>query len=116
MAKDVRCIPDRGTGRASLTCFSEKGLPLNQVRPRVEESVQKLGFIPDLLLIHWPSVVEDGKLVEFWQELESLVEDGTLKGCSLGVSNFRPQDIEAIMKVAKIKPVCNRTSCSAARD
>jgi len=40
--------------------------------------------------------------------LEGLVEDGTLKGTSLGVSNFRPQDLEDVLKVAKIKPVVNR--------
>lgn len=38
------------------------------------------------------------------------MEDGTLKGCSLGVSNFRPQDLEAVLKVAKIKPAVNRES------
>jgi hypothetical protein len=36
------------------------------------------------------------------------VQDGTLKGTSLGVSNFRPQDLEDVLKVAKIKPVVNR--------
>lgn len=38
------------------------------------------------------------------------MEDGTLKGCSLGVSNFRPVDLEEVMRVAKIKPVVNRGS------
>lgn len=47
---------------------------------------------------------------EFWGWLEGLVEGGTLEGCSLGLSNFRPDDIEAVMKVAKIKPVVNRKS------
>ena len=70
-----------------------------------------MGFIPDLLLIHTPFVPGEGEIVKFWQELESLVEDGTLKGCSLGISNFRPWDIEEVEKAAKIKPVCNR-ECS----
>jgi len=81
---------------------------LEAIRKVVNESIEKMGFIPDLFLIHSPNVVEDGNFGQFWQHLESLVEDGTLKGCSLGFSNFRPQDIEAIMKVAKIKPVCNQ--------
>lgn len=38
------------------------------------------------------------------------MQDGTLKGTSLGVSNFRPQDLEDVLKVAKIKPVVNRES------
>jgi hypothetical protein len=36
-----------------------------------------------------------------------------LKGTSLGVSNFRPQDLEDVLKVAKIKPVVNRESSPA---
>lgn len=59
-------------------------------------------------LIHNPYVPEDGKRVFFWQELEKLVEDGTLKGCSLGVSNYRPQDLQEVLEVCKIKPVVNR--------
>ncbi|ORX40090.1 NADP-dependent oxidoreductase domain-containing protein [Kockovaella imperatae] len=81
---------------------------LESIRENVKESIDLLGFIPNLILIHWPKVVKDGDVAKFWQHLEALVEDGTLKGCSLGFSNFRPQDIEAIMEVAKIKPVCNQ--------
>ena len=73
-------------------------------------SIEKLGFIPNLLLIHNPFIPAEGQLGEFWGWLEDLVQDGTLKGCSLGLSNFRPVDIETVMKVAKIKPVVNRRS------
>jgi diketogulonate reductase-like aldo/keto reductase len=79
------------------------------IRKSVQETLDRLTFIPDLLLIHNPFVPENGKISEYWQILESLVEDGTLKGCSLGVSNFRPQDLNDVLKVAKIKPVVNRT-------
>jgi diketogulonate reductase-like aldo/keto reductase len=74
----------------------------------VQDSLAKLGFIPDLLLIHSPFVPAEGQIGVFWQILESLVEDGTLKGTSLGVSNFRPQDLEEVLKVATIKPTVNR--------
>jgi len=76
----------------------------------VQASIERLGFIPNLILIHSPFEPEEGTIPDFWQHLEALVEDGTLKGCSLGISNFRVQDIEAVMKVAKIKPVINRES------
>lgn len=79
------------------------------IRKAVEETVRKLGRIPDLFVIHWPQVIEEGKIGEAWTILEGLVNDGTLEGASLGVSNFRPQDLEDIFKVAKIKPVINRT-------
>lgn len=71
-------------------------------------SLSKIGFIPNLLLIHNPLIPAEGTMGEFWGWLEGLVEDGTLKGCSLGLSNFRPKDIEAVMKVARTKPVVNR--------
>jgi diketogulonate reductase-like aldo/keto reductase len=81
---------------------------VDEVKESVAGSLEKLGFVPNLLLIHNPFIPADGQLGEFWGWLEDLVEDGTLKGCSLGVSNFRPVDIETVMKVAKIKPVVNR--------
>ncbi|RSH92932.1 hypothetical protein EHS25_008378 [Saitozyma podzolica] len=80
------------------------------IKSSVTDSISKLGFIPDLLLIHSPFVPAHGKIAVFWQILESLVEDGTLKGASLGVSNFRPQDLEEVLKIAKIKPVVNLQS------
>ena len=76
----------------------------------MQGSLDKLKSPPDLLLIHAPTVPEKGKIGEFWTILEGLVNDGTLKGTSLGVSNFRPQDLNDVLKVAKIKPVVNRKS------
>jgi diketogulonate reductase-like aldo/keto reductase len=80
------------------------------IKSNIQESLSKLQSPPDLLLIHAPTVPEKGKIGEFWTILEGLVEDGTLKGTSLGVSNFRPQDLEDVLKVAKIIPVVNRES------
>jgi len=81
---------------------------VEEVKKSVAGSIEKLGFIPNLLLIHNPFIPAEGQLGEFWGWLEDLVQDGTLKDCSLGLSNFRPVDIETVMKVAKIKPVVNR--------
>jgi len=78
------------------------------IKQNVLKSLSKLNTPPDLLLIHAPTVPEKGKIGEFWTILEGLVEDGTLKGTSLGVSNFRPQDLEDVLKVAKVKPVVNQ--------
>ena len=80
------------------------------IRASVESSVKRMGGPPDLWLIHTPYIPEQGKIGEFWTIMEGLVEDGTLKGTSLGVSNFRPQDLQEVLKVAKIKPVVNRES------
>ena len=78
------------------------------IRESVEGSIKRLGTIPDIYLIHNPFIPEPGKIGKFWTILEGLVEDGTLKGCSLGVSNFRPQDLDEVLKVCKIKPTVNR--------
>ncbi len=59
------------------------------VRRSVAESIARLGSIPDLLLIHNPFVPEARRIGEFWMHLEALVKDGTLAGCSLGISTFR---------------------------
>ncbi|WWC86218.1 uncharacterized protein L201_001091 [Kwoniella dendrophila CBS 6074] len=78
------------------------------LKANVQDRLQKLGFKPDLLLIHNPFVPETGKIAKFWTLLEDLVLDGTLEGASLGVSNFRPQDLEEVLSVARIKPVANQ--------
>lgn len=96
------------------TVSGQQDASYDALKTSVEGSIGRLGSIPDLILIHSPNVPKGGKIAEMWQSLERLVEDGTLKGCSLGFSNFRPQDIEAVMGVAKIKPVCNRQSYALA--
>lgn len=78
------------------------------IKEYVLASIADLGSIPNAIFVHNPHVPEEGKLAEFWTILEDLVYDGTLNGCSLAVSNFRPQDIEEIMKGCRIPPVLNR--------
>jgi diketogulonate reductase-like aldo/keto reductase len=81
-------------------------IPLNQVRSAVDESIKKLGFVPDLFLIHNPFVAAPGELKAMWNIIEDLKSEGKLK--SIGVSNFRPQDLEAILEGARFKPVVNQ--------
>ncbi|TFK33792.1 conjugated polyketone reductase C1 [Crucibulum laeve] len=81
-------------------------VPLDSVRSSVEGSLQRLGFVPDLYLIHNPFVAASGELKGLWSALEQLKSEGKLK--SIGVSNFRPQDLEAILDGAKYKPVVNQ--------
>ena len=83
-------------------------ISFEDIKASVQKSLDEIKFIPDLLLIHNPHIPEKGKIGDFWKHLETLVQDGTLKGCSLGISNFRPVDIEELMKSATIKPVVNR--------
>ena len=72
-----------------------------------------LGYI-DLLLIHYPGSSgldhKDHKNIEnrhaTWKAMEEYVDAGLVK--SIGISNFRPKHIEALLKVARIKPVVNQ--------
>ena len=93
---------------------SEKGgsaVPLDEVRGAIQESIKKLGFIPDLFLIHNPHVVAHHDLKKTWQILEEMKAAGELK--EIGVSNFRPQDLELILDGAKYNPVVNQVRCFA---
>ncbi|KAK0487765.1 NADP-dependent oxidoreductase domain-containing protein [Armillaria novae-zelandiae] len=83
-------------------------VPLAEVRTSIDESLTKLGFIPDLFLIHCPYVAEDqeASLKKLWEILEDLKDEGKLK--SIGVSNFRPQDLNVILEGARHKPVVNQ--------
>jgi diketogulonate reductase-like aldo/keto reductase len=83
-----------------------KPVPLGQVRAAVDESIRKLGFTPNLLLIHDPTVVVPGELKQLWKIFEDLKSEGKVK--SIGVSNFRPQDLEEILDGARFKPVVNQ--------
>ncbi|KAF5354865.1 hypothetical protein D9756_005785 [Leucocoprinus leucothites] len=84
----------------------DQPLSLDEVQARVEGSLQRLGFMPDLFLIHNPFIAAPGELKRMWEILEGLKDEGKLK--SIGVSNFRPQDLEAVLDGAKHKPVANQ--------
>lgn len=83
-------------------------VPLSEVRAKVEGSLQRLGYVPDLFLIHNPHVAAPGDLKSMWKIFEELKDEGKLK--SIGVSNFRPQDLKAVLDGAKYKPVVNQVS------
>jgi diketogulonate reductase-like aldo/keto reductase len=55
-------------------------------------------------------VYVEGTLLETWKELEALKDEGKLK--SIGVSNFRPQDLELLLGSCKHKPVINQVGVS----
>jgi 2,5-diketo-D-gluconate reductase A len=72
----------------------------------LDESLSKLGMdYVDLFLIHWPRPSE-GKFVETWQAFTELKQEGRAR--SIGVSNFRVQDIEAIIDATGVPPAVNQ--------
>ncbi|KAF9463997.1 conjugated polyketone reductase C1 [Collybia nuda] len=91
---------------SKLGAPEDKPISLDSIRGAVAETTRKLGFIPDLFLIHNPFVAHPGELKAMWNTLEDLKVEGKLK--SIGVSNFRVQDFEAIFDGARFKPVVNQ--------
>lgn len=78
----------------------------------LDESLSKLGLdYVDLYLIHWPNPVairdtwKEGN-AEAWRAMEEAVEAGKAK--SIGISNFMPHHIDALLETAKVKPVVNQ--------
>ena len=65
----------------------------------------------DLYLIHWPNPVQyrfmwKKAMQETWRAFEELYNAGKIR--AIGLSNFMPHHIEALMETAKIKPMVNQ--------
>lgn len=68
-----------------------------------QTSIDKLGTkYLDLYLIHRPR----GDVKGSWKAMEKLCNAGKIK--AIGVSNFEPEQLEDLMKEAKIKPAINQ--------
>ncbi len=78
----------------------------HEVPRAFEESLDKLGggYI-DLYLIHWP-VPHNGLTVETWEGLVELQREERVR--SIGVSNFRVEDLERIIDATGVVPAVNQ--------
>ena len=71
-----------------------------------EKSLGRLGFeYVDLYLIHWPAPSED-RFVETWRAFERIHEEGRAR--TIGVSNFRIEDIERLERETWTRPTVNQ--------
>ena len=85
---------DQGTGKTKAACFA---------------SLDRLGLdYLDLVLIHWP-VPGRVLYVDTWRELIDLRDKRHIK--SIGVSNFNPDHLEAIIQATGEVPVVNQIEC-----
>jgi 2,5-diketo-D-gluconate reductase A len=72
----------------------------------MEESLALLGLdAVDLYLMHWPAPGQ-GQYVEAWKAMVALRDAGKTR--SIGVSNFEPAHIEAIVAATGVTPVVNQ--------
>ena len=86
----------------------------DQALKAFDESLDKLGLdYLDLYLIHWPNPIDlrEGDRwiqanAEAWRAMEELYEAGRIR--AIGISNFRPHHMEALLKTSKVVPHVNQ--------
>lgn len=95
-------IPRKELFITSKVWNSEQGYL--ETKEAVQRSLDRLNqdYI-DLYLLHWPV---PNKFLDSWRAIEELHDEGILR--SIGVSNFTQDNLEALLSVAKIKPVLNQ--------
>ena len=77
-----------------------------------EKTMERLGLeYLDLYLIHWPNPVQfrttwKETTAGTWKAFEELYKAGRIK--AIGVSNFMPHHIDALMETAEIMPMVNQ--------
>ena len=78
----------------------------------LEDSLERLGLdYVDLYLIHWPNPIKyrdnwKEANAETWRALEEAQKDGKVR--SIGVSNFMPRHLDALLESAKVIPTVNQ--------
>jgi len=76
-------------------------------RAAIESSLEKLGLDRvDLYLIHWPAPMRGLEYVDAWGSLIDFRSEGL--ATSIGVSNFLPEHLDAIIDDTGIVPVVNQ--------
>jgi 2,5-diketo-D-gluconate reductase A len=111
-----------GNERAVGSALAECGIPRDELfvttkvwndahsragtRQSLQESLERLQLEQlDLLLIHWPAPA-NGRFVEAWEGLLELQSEGLVR--SVGVSNFRVEDLEQLIAASGSAPVINQ--------
>jgi 2,5-diketo-D-gluconate reductase A len=70
------------------------------------KSLDRLGLDQvDLYLIHWP-VPTEGRALDTWRAFERVHDEGRAR--TIGVSNFRIEDLEQLQQTAFIQPTVNQ--------
>lgn len=73
-------------------------------RAALAGSLDRLGLDHvDLYLVHWP---RRATMESTWRAMESLLEEGLTR--SIGVSNFLPHHLDALLQVAQVAPAVDQ--------
>ncbi len=101
----------RASGKRKEIFVTTKVTPENlraaDLERSAHESVQKLGFEPDLLLIHWPN--RRIPLAETMAALNKVKREGLTR--HIGVSNFTVALIEQAAKLSEAPLACDQVEC-----
>jgi 2,5-diketo-D-gluconate reductase A len=104
-----RALAESGLARDDLFVTSKlwtDSMARDAVRPALERSLELLGLDAlDLYLIHWP-VPGRGQHVAAWEGLIEAREAGLVR--EIGVSNFQPAHLDAIVAATGVRPVVNQ--------
>ncbi|KAI0763567.1 Aldo/keto reductase [Trametes elegans] len=99
-----RAIRDSALDRSDLF-ITTKWSGLTSISEAIQNSLKQLGLKQvDLYLVHYPTILKD--VAKDWQTFENIKETGLSK--SIGVSNFNLEQLQNLIKVAKIKPAVNQ--------
>ncbi|RIP34007.1 aldo/keto reductase [Staphylococcus gallinarum] len=78
----------------------------NNVAEAYATSLKKLGLdYLDLYLMHWPGT-DEALMIDTWKGMEDLYKEDKVK--NIGVSNFEPSHLDALLAQVSIKPVINQ--------
>lgn len=104
-----RAIAGSGIGREELFITSKAwvaDLGYDATLGAFEASLDKLALdYLDLYLIHWPAPATD-RYLESWRALEHLLASGRVR--AIGVSNFLPEHLQAIIDLGGTVPAINQ--------
>ena len=112
-----RAIRDSGIPRQEIfvtTKLWNTNHSYEEARQAFEQSMEKLGLdYLDLYLIHWPNPKplrenDEWKIrnAEVWRAMEDLYQEGKIR--AIGVSNFLPHHLDALLETARIIPAVNQ--------
>lgn len=110
-----RAVRESGIARKEVFVTSKLFNPdhgYDRTMRAFDATMKELGFdYLDLYLIHWPNPVSFRSSWKeanagSWKAFEELYQAGRIR--AIGVSNFRPHHLSALMETAKVTPMVNQ--------
>lgn len=110
-----RAVKESGIKREDIFITSKLGNTQHGYEDTKEAFLQTLANLGtdylDLYLIHWPNPIKyrdswQNANAGSWKAMEEFYEQGKVR--ALGISNFLPHHIDALLETAKIKPAINQ--------